>query len=56
MLSHRLNLSRANENSEICMLVLFEQLNESEQFFETLSLDNVLINGSYLKNTKLPVR
>ena len=31
-LNQLLNLSRANENLEICMPVLFEQLNESKKF------------------------
>ena len=31
-LNRLLNLSRTNENLEICMPVLFEQLNETKQF------------------------
>ena len=48
-LNQLLNLSRANENLEICVTVLFEQLNESKKFWG-ISLDNALINRSYLKN------
>ena len=54
-LNQILNLSRANENLEIYMPVLFEQLNESKKFWG-ISLDNALINRSYLKNAKQPVQ
>ena len=37
------------------MPALFEQLNESKQFRGTF-LDNILIKGNYLKNTKQPLR
>ena len=48
-----LDVFRANENLEICMLVLFERLSESEQFRGTFL---VVLHGSYFKNTKQPVR
>ena len=50
-LNQFLNLPGANKNLEICVLVLFEQLTESNSF-GVLSLNNVLINGNYFKNTK----
>ena len=48
-----LDVFRANKNLEICMLVLFEQLSESEQFRGTYLFVSY---GSYFKNTKQPVR
>ena len=46
-----LNLPGANGKLEIFLPVLFEQLNESKQFWGTF-FDNVSINGNYLKNAK----
>ena len=43
-------LSRANESLKICMHVWFMQLNQSS-FAMLFLLENVLINGNYLKNT-----
>ena len=43
-------LSRANESLKICMYVWFMQLNQSS-FAMLFLLENVLINGNYLKTT-----
>ena len=45
-----LNLSRVNENFEICMSVSFEEFDESKLFWGAFI--DVLILGSHLKNTK----
>ena len=53
---HFFYLSRGNESLEIGIPVWFEQLKELKQLFEVLLLDNILINGHFLKNAKYHVR
>ena len=48
--SPTLNIPNANKNLENWMPALFEQLNESMEFWGIF--DSILINGNYLKNTK----